>query len=405
MHWGFPPTIGGVETHLSILLPQLVKQGHQVALLTGAFLEEKAHDHFHGVEIFRTPLFDLNWLVKRGLDGLVSDLNRLYLERIGPFAPDIIHTHNMHYFSEPHIKVLNDICQEMNVPLLLTAHNVWDDALFLTLTREVNWSHIIAVSHYIRMEILGVGIDDAMTTTIHHGLDLSKYSLRGKTNKALRKYPQLKNKKIIFHPARMGLAKGCDVTIKAMRTVLEHVPDAMLVLAGSKNIIDWEVSQEKDIAYFIELIRALGITDNVLIDVFALEEMPDMYKVSDVVVYPSSVSEPFGLTMLEAFASARPIIVTRMGGMPEVVQDGLSGYVIPPRDFEALSNRIVLLLDNARLRRRLGDTGRNIVEQHYTKEIMTKSHLNVYTKVLQDRAESYQSKHRVKKPKSRKQRT
>ncbi|MEE8261946.1 MAG: glycosyltransferase family 4 protein, partial [Gammaproteobacteria bacterium] len=133
--------------------------------------------------------------------------------------------------------------------------------------------------------------------------------------------------------------------------------------------------------------------------------MPDMYKVSDVVVYPSSVSEPFGLAMLEAFASARPIIVTRMGGMPEVVQDGLSGYVIPPRDFEALSNRIVLLLDNARLRRRLGDTGRNIVEQHYTKEIMTKSHLNVYTKVLQDRAESYQLKHRVKKPKSRKQRT
>ena len=113
-----------------------------------------------------------------------------------------------------------------------------------------------------------------------------------------------------MHRSREAGLIGSCVTIKAMRTVLEHVPDAMLVLAGSKNIIDWEVSQEKDIAYFIELIRALGITDNVLIDVFALEEMPDMYKVSDVVVYPSSVSEPFGLTMLEAFASARPIIVT-----------------------------------------------------------------------------------------------
>jgi glycosyltransferase involved in cell wall biosynthesis len=291
----------------------------------------------------------------------------------------------MHYFSEPHARILDKICREKGIPLVLTAHNVWDDILFLRLTREIGWSHIIAVSHYIRMELLGIGIDDTRTTTVHHGLDLTKYPRSLEPAAALQRFPQLKGRKVIFHPARLGMAKGCDVVIKAMRLVLERFPEAMLVLAGSKNIIDWAVSQEKDIAYCIDLIRTLGIEDNVLIDVFSLDEMPEMYALSSVVVYPSSQAEPFGLTMLESLASARPIIVTRMGGMPEIIQDEISGYVIPHRDLEALANRLTLLLEDHRLLRRLGETGRQIVEQHYTKEIMTREHLAVYDRVLRNR--------------------
>jgi hypothetical protein len=70
MHWGFPPMIGGVETHLTILLPELERMGHQVNLLTGAFAGEKERDVYGEVQVRRTPLFDLNWLVKRGVEGL-----------------------------------------------------------------------------------------------------------------------------------------------------------------------------------------------------------------------------------------------------------------------------------------------------------------------------------------------
>jgi glycosyltransferase involved in cell wall biosynthesis len=232
------------------------------------------------------------------------------------------------------------------------------------------------------MELHGIGVEDAMTTTIHHGITVSRYPLKKRCASVFRKYPQLRDKKIVFHPARMGLAKGCDVTIKAMRVVADQVPNAMLVLAGSKNIIDWEENQEKEIAYFIDLIRALGLSERVVIDVFPLEFMPDMYRVADVVVYPSSVAEPFGLTMLEAFASARPIIVTDMGGMPEVVQNEISGYIVHQRDFEALADRVITLLGNDGLCRRIGRSGRRNVEQHYTKAIMTREHLRVYFEVL-----------------------
>lgn len=400
MHWGFPPTIGGVETHLTVLLPELVVQGHKVSLMTGSFPGEEVHGKYRGVDVYRSPLLDLNWLVKRGFDGLKPDIEKFFTERIDEFAPDVIHTHNMHYFSELHIRILEGICKKRNIPLILTAHNVWDDTLFLRLTREIDWSHIIAVSHYIRMELRGIGIDDRRTTTIHHGINIARFSKNRRSQRVLRKYPQLKNRKVVFHPARMGMAKGCDVIIKAMRAVADRIPNAMLILAGSKNIIDWSATQEKDIAYFIDLIRALNLKDHVLIDVFPIEEMPDMYSVSDVVVYPSSAAEPFGLTMLESFAARRPIIVTDMGGMPEIVQNEISGYIVHQRDFQALSDRIISLLESERLRRRIGENARRIVEQHYNPAIMTRAHLRVYSKTLAEkRGEKSSSKaHPMKKP-------
>jgi glycosyltransferase involved in cell wall biosynthesis len=145
MHWGFPPIIGGVETHLTILLPELIKKGHKIGLLTGAAEGEKARDIYKGVDVYRSPLLDLNWLVKRGLEVLEEELIKTYNDFFDKVKPDIIHVHNMHYFSEVHIKILENISSKKGIPLILTAHNVWDDILFLKLTREINWTHIIWV--------------------------------------------------------------------------------------------------------------------------------------------------------------------------------------------------------------------------------------------------------------------
>ena len=99
-----------------------------------------------------------------------------------------------------------------------------------------------------------------------------------------------------------------------------------------------------------------------------------------VCVYPSSVSEPFGLTMLEALASAKPMVVTETGGMPEIIRDGINGFVIPVKDFESLASRLIQLLANRILRERLGQTGRQMVEQQYTKEIVSENTLRLYKK-------------------------
>ena len=381
-HWGFPPIIGGVETHLTILLPQLAALGHKVSLLTGSVEGLNGRYKYEGVDIHRTPIMDLNWLYKRGLNGLEEEIKNTFSSYFTESCPDIVHAHNMHYFSQAHIRILEELSKKKGIPLILTAHNVWDDILFLELTHKIEWAQIIAVSHFIKKEIIGIGIDDRKITVVHHGVDQERFKPGVDTKGILAKYPQLKGRKVIFHPARIGLAKGCDISVKAMNIVRQKDPDAFLVLAGSKNIVDWGGSQQKDIAYLVDLIKHFGMEDDVLIDMYSLAEVKELYEVSDICLYPSSASEPFGLTMLEAMAMSKPMIVTNMGGMPEVIKDGINGFVIPVRDFEAMATRICRLLDDTKLRERFGYTGREMVESQYTKEKVTHDTLAVYRKTL-----------------------
>lgn len=381
LHWGFPPIIGGVETHLTILLPELFKMGHKVSLLTGAVEDMPSSYKYRGVDIWRTPIMDLNWLYKRGINGLEDEIREVFGRFFKRFKPDIVHAHNMHYFSTVHAQILEDYTKRMHVPLILTAHNVWDDTLFLKILREIDWTHIIAVSHFIKKELIGVGYDDKKIAVIHHGIDEKMYSPKVEYKSIYKKYPQLKNKKVIFHPARMGLAKGCDVSVKAFKIVRDKFPDAMLILAGTKNIIDWGETQQKDIAYIVDLVKFFELEKNVLIDMFKLEDMPKLYGASSICIYPSTKGEPFGLTMLEAMSSSKPMIVTNSGGMPEIIKDGINGFVVPIKDFEVLASRIIQLLIDDRLRERFGYTSREMVEHSFTAKIIARNTMNVYRKI------------------------
>ena len=382
MHWGFPPIIGGVETHLTILMPQSVKFGHKVSLLTGSVAGAPDKSDYQGVSVTRIPIMDLNWLYKRGLNGLEDEVNEVFTNFLDENKPDIVHVHNMCYFSKIHAKTIERLCKKREIPLVLTAHNVWDDNLFLELMHKINWSHVIAVSHFIKKEIIGVGIDDQKITVVHHGVDQDKFKPGANTADILKRFPKLKGKRVVFHPARIGLAKGCDISIKAMSIVKQAIPNVVLVLAGSKNIIDWGDKQQKDIAYMVNLIKHFKMKKNVLIDMFTLDEVKELYELSEVCLYPSSASEPFGLTMLEAMAMAKPMIVTNAGGMPEIINDGINGFVIPVRDFEVLAAKICQMLEDKKLNKRFGYTGRRIIETQYTKENVTKETIGIYEMLL-----------------------
>ena len=382
LHWGFPPIIGGVETHLTTLLPTFVSMGHKVSLLTCSFEGYPGEDDYHGVKVTRNPVMDLNWLYKRGLDGIQEEVSRVFKKFIYKNKPDVLHVHNMNYFSKAHIKSLEHLAIQKGIPLFLTAHNAWDDVQFLELTFTIEWRHIIAVSHFIAKELNGIGCEHSLVTTIHHGVDEDMFNPNVDTKKIFKKYPQLKGKRVIFHPARMGLAKGCDVSIKALRAVKKKYPDVMLVLAGTKNIIDWGETQQKDIAYMVQLVENFGLRDNVLIDSYDLTDMPALYNVAQVCVYPSSSFEPFGLTMLESMACSRPMIVTNTGGMPEIISDSVNGFVIPVKASEELASRIIQIMDNKDLRERLGETGRKMVETSYSKTDVAQATLNLYKKYL-----------------------
>lgn len=384
VHWGFPPIIGGVETHLTFLLPELVRQGHRVSLLTGAVEGCKGEDEFRGLKLYRNPMMDLNWLYKRGLNAIEDEITKVFGNFIEQTKPDVLHAHNMHYFSFSHASILSELARRRRIPLILTAHNTWNDTLFLSMMRKIKWTHIITVSHFIKQELTGIGVPQRTITTVHHGINPTMFHPKINPKPIYKKYPELKDREVIFHPARMGLAKGCDISVKALRIIKRKFPNVILVLAGTKNIIDWGQTQKKDIAYIVELVDFFKLRKNVLIELYELSDMPLLYAASDVCIYPSSSQEPFGLTLLESMASAKPIVVTRAGGMPEIIHDNINGFVVPPKNFAELANRVKQLLVDKELCERLGTTGREMVLQSFTTETMAEKVLSIYKRFLKN---------------------
>ncbi|MFH1541560.1 MAG: glycosyltransferase family 4 protein, partial [bacterium] len=103
-------------------------------------------------------------------------------------------------------------------------------------------------------------------------------------------------------------------------------------------------------------------------------------------------------TMLEAMCSAKPIIVTESGGMPEIIRSDVNGYVIPKRNHEALAERIIQLLSDADLRDKLGQTGRKEVKELYSIEIYAAKAVKSYELALKNYAKgSKQRKEKSKK--------
>lgn len=385
LHWGFPPIIGGVETHLMMLGPGLVNRGCTVNLLTGS-VDGRETLVWGGMTVTRTPLMDLNELGSlERIQELAGDIRDELTAFVRMSRPDLIHAHNMYYFSPVHARVLVLLSRRENVPLLLTAHNVWADDLWHEMLPFRNaWDGVITVSHFIKNEMVRSGYPAHRIKVIHHGIDLERFAPVGRVEREriLARYPGLRGRRVIFHPARMSLAKGSDVVVKAFARVHKHLPGACLVLAGTEKTVDWGNYQGREIRLVNTLIRDLGLEEDVFIKFFPWDEIADMYRIADVVVYPSIFEEPFGLVMLEALASGTPIVVTRSGGMPEVIEDGFNGFVVPPRDHQVLAARCLRILENPDEAASLAANGLRRVQERFASAVMTDNTLEFYRRAV-----------------------
>jgi len=99
------------------------------------------------------------------------------------------------------------------------------------------------------------------------------------------------------------------------------------------------------------------------------------------------VTEGLGTSLLDAMAAARPIVATTAGGIPEIVEDGVNGLLVPPRDARALADAILRALRDADLRRRLGDAGFARVNERFTVERMVAQTAAAYEQIVAQRRE------------------
>ncbi|MGO1316278.1 MAG: glycosyltransferase family 4 protein [Cellulomonadaceae bacterium] len=168
---------------------------------------------------------------------------------------------------------------------------------------------------------------------------------------------------MVLCAARLVERKGQDTLIESWPQVLESVPDARLVLVGKGPAA----------RRLADRVRTLGLKDSVtFVGPVTWQHIPGFFDAADVFAMPSRTRlgglepEALGIVFLEAAACEKPVLVGRSGGAPDAVQDGVTGYVVDPRDDAEIAGRIVELLRDPELRRRMGTAGRARAERDWT---------------------------------------
>ncbi len=171
--------------------------------------------------------------------------------------------------------------------------------------------------------------------------------------------------------ARLAPLKGLETLLQAFHQLRASVPQARLLIVG-----DGPLKAE-----LIRLAYALGEQEHVVFS-GTIRSTAVPLRLMDVFILASR-KEAFGLAIVEAMAMERPVVASRVGGIPDVVEDGVTGLLVPPQDPDALARAVRSLLADAERRRAMGLAGRARYEQRFTMDRVAREVETVYTEVVQ----------------------
>lgn len=176
--------------------------------------------------------------------------------------------------------------------------------------------------------------------------------------------------------------KGHAVFLEIARAVADWIPRARFVVVGGS------IYETHGHAGYPETLRqraaALGLSDRVTF-LGARDDVPDLLAGLDVLVHAPIAPEPFGRVLAEAMAVGQPVVAARCGGIPEVVEDGVTGFLVPSADVGAFTAAVVRLLEDPVLCRRLGGAGRRRAEARFGIEAHAATVIEAYRAVLEGR--------------------
>ncbi len=226
----------------------------------------------------------------------------------------------------------------------------------------------ICASEAIRQILLHDGFEPDRVVTVHEGIDL-EHVAEAPPVSLHQTFWLPQGVPVILNVAALVPHKGQRHLIDAMAQVIRAVPEARLVILGEGEL---RPSLERQVA-------ALGLERHVLLPGFRRDVL-SLMKTCDVFVL-SSVMEGLGTSLLDAMACARPIVGTNAGGIPEVVLDGETGHVVPPRDADALAEALIDLLQDDERARGFASAGFERVRKRFSVERMVADTLAVYESI------------------------
>ena len=227
---------------------------------------------------------------------------------------------------------------------------------------------IIAVSQYVRNLLVASGVEERRVDVVYDGVDLNRVSQRSDSRRALGVEGDAC---LIGSVGQFVAEKGHEFLIRAFAHVRQHIPHAMLVLMG-----DGELRGE-----YRTLIQQLGLEGKVLFQGF-VPNLGTVLPALDLFVFPS-LHEGLGSSLLAAMACEVPICASRTGGIPEIIQDGLTGYLFNPGDVAAITQSVLEALKSPQRTCDLAKAAAKTAAQRFSVAHMVEATREVYANVLQ----------------------
>src|SRR5882672_1433632 len=287
-------------------------------------------------------------------------------------APDVIHAH------DPHGVAMASLALSLGAgsasagraPALVASRRV---DFHLKGNSFSRWKYrqvdcFIAASEAIRRMLVGDGVPEAQTVTVHEGIDV-EHVLAAPPVNVHEAFFLPHGAPVVGNVAALVPHKGQRYLIDAAHLVVRQVPDARFVILGEGDLREHLQKQ----------VHEHRLEKHVLLPGFRTDVLGCL-KAFDLFVM-SSVTEGLGTSLLDAMACRRPIVATRAGGIPEVVSHGLTGLLVPPRDHAAMAEAIVALISDKTRRQAMGDAGFARVQERFTVERMVSATAAVYERV------------------------
>jgi phosphatidylinositol alpha-mannosyltransferase len=178
----------------------------------------------------------------------------------------------------------------------------------------------------------------------------------------------------ILFVSRLEKRKGLNYLIKAFRRVKQEIPNSRLIIVGPGTRLRRK--------YEKQVVRS-GLKDVIFTGLVSYEELPRYYKTADVFCAPATGRESFGIILLEAMATGKPIVASNIDGYASVVTHNVEGLLVPPGNEEMLARALVSLLTDRALRQEMGAKGRAKALE-YSWERVAQNVLNYYVRVLSE---------------------
>jgi glycosyltransferase involved in cell wall biosynthesis len=229
---------------------------------------------------------------------------------------------------------------------------------------------IVTVSEYVRQYLISEGISSEKITAIPTGIDPEQFS-PDKAAAVLREELKLSpDIPLVGTIAILRRKKGHHVLLNAIPLVLEKIPEAVFIFAG-------DGPQKQNI---LNRISELGLLNKVVM-LGLRKDIPDILKSIDVFVLPT-LQEALGTSFLEAMAMGKPVIGTNVGGVGEVIKDGVNGYLVEPDNPVALADAIIKMFRDKEKAGQMGIEGRKIAKQDFSLEKMREGMFALYSSLL-----------------------